>query len=144
MCLYLCKPGKYRLKKSSPLLIISETDNRAASQSPNGTSSESPPNSREPPTSPMMGPVQKRMTATSATPKGSAKNVHITHHGVRETTLQQATTIIANLDGFTPVERLVLMKMLKTKFLSPDMVCGAGDLRDMWLRQEIEEYEKNS
>ena len=115
-----------------------------ASSSPPDTGGGSPPNTREAPASPMMGPVHKRMKESPPTPKGAVKSVHITHHGVKETTLQDATAIIANLDGFTPVERLILMKMLKTKFLSPDMVCGAGELRDMWLRDEIAEYEKTA
>ena len=76
------------------------------------------------------------------TPNGPSKTVSITHHGVRDTTLQEATTLISKIDGFTDAERLKLMKMLKCKFLDAHMLLGVSDnLRDQWLRSEIEEYD---
>ena len=47
-----------------------------------------------------MGPVLKRRKQEEVTPSRPAKSVVITHQGVRDTTMQQATTLVSTLDGF--------------------------------------------
>ena len=108
-----------------------------------GTSPPSDSVNTAPPSSPMMGPVLKRRKQEEVTPSRPAKSVVITHQGVRDTTMQQATTLVSTLDGFTDAERLKLMKMLKCKFLDADMLLGAGEnLLTQWLRSEMSEYDK--
>ena len=95
--------------------------------------------------SPMMGPILKRHLKEPSTPSWASKQVTITHEGVRDTSMQEATALITSMDGFTDAERLKLLKMLKSKFLSAEMLLGAGGtLLTAWLRSEMDEFDGQS
>ena len=66
----------------------------------------------------------------------------ITHEGVRDTSMQEATDLITTIDGFSEDEHRKLFKMIKSKFLSVEMLLGAGaTLLIAWLRSEKDDFD---
>ena len=118
--------------------IIAGSDEEPGVGTSGGGGGSSPPNSEKAHPE-MMAPILKRMKRES--PPKITKQVHITHSGVRETSVQDATKMICNAEGFTRAELIILLKMFERRLIQPDMLLGMDeDILPMYLRMKMDEF----